>query len=357
MNSSLNSSHRFSPSRVLANALFAGAALLLCMSSTKAPARTADEDRWPKEHLPFELPDDHCERRIRERCVVNYSRFLQESIGAAWRLDPGDIASETGVRRSDDYKADATILGENAELSDYVGSDYDRGHLAPAEDQGISKKTMSESFLLTNTVPQTHKLNGGQWQQLERQTRKWVKARKQLWVIAGLVFEQPIAVPVIGNGIVVPSHCWKIILDERPNGSYSAFGYVLPNIRTTTPKFSTETCTVDSIERGLGGWDFFQSLTDDEEAAFESIIVLQDRSGLLANATTGTATPLTPPATPAPVPDMLEPVERTSVYVARSGAKFHNQSCRYAVGGVSNTSRQEAKASGYQPCQVCKPGS
>lgn len=39
-------------------------------------------------------------------------------------------------------------------LSDYSGSGYDRGHLAPAGDHKTTQANLTETFLLTNMAPQ-----------------------------------------------------------------------------------------------------------------------------------------------------------------------------------------------------------
>ncbi len=45
----------------------------------------------------------------------------------------------------------------------------------------------------------------------------------------------------------------------------------------------------------------------------------------------------------------------TTVYVAKTGRKFHQKDCRYVRSGARPISREEALKLGYTPCSVCRP--
>jgi endonuclease YncB( thermonuclease family) len=44
-----------------------------------------------------------------------------------------------------------------------------------------------------------------------------------------------------------------------------------------------------------------------------------------------------------------------TVYVSKSGIKYHNKSCRSVKKGATAIKLKEARAKGYLPCRVCKP--
>jgi len=54
------------------------------------------------------------------------------------------------------------------------------------------------------------------------------------------------------------------------------------------------------------------------------------------------------------VPRMSVPAGET-VYVTRTGMKFHRSGCQYLREGHERMSRDEAVARGYAPCSVCQP--
>jgi competence protein ComEC len=61
-----------------------------------------------------------------------------------------------------------------------------------------------------------------------------------------------------------------------------------------------------------------------------------------------------PQAKQAPVPPVQEQTKEVTVYVTRTGAKYHAGSCRYLSRSKIPISLKEAKKS-YTPCSVCRP--
>jgi DNA/RNA endonuclease G (NUC1) len=66
-----------------------------------------------------------------------------------------------------------TTVDQSAKKSDYQGSGYDHGHLAPASDLGYNKNVLYESYYYTNLAPQLHSFNAGRWAVLENSVRYW----------------------------------------------------------------------------------------------------------------------------------------------------------------------------------------
>lgn len=147
----------------------------------------------------------------------------------------------TGAKepRTDDFKADPQVpYAAQAKLNDYKGSRFDRGHMAPAADMKViynsgmdSTQTMSESFYLTNIVPQVGMNNNrGIWSDLEGQLRGWSVQRGQILVVTGPVFENDFK--VIGSSrVAVPSYLYKVILDPR---RMEAIAFLIPNKQIVT---------------------------------------------------------------------------------------------------------------------------
>lgn len=44
-----------------------------------------------------------------------------------------------------------------------------------------------------------------------------------------------------------------------------------------------------------------------------------------------------------------------TVYVTKSGKKYHNENCRYLTNSTVSIDLSDAISSGYSPCKVCKP--
>ena len=57
-----------------------------------------------------------------------------------------------------------------------------------------------------------------------------------------------------------------------------------------------------------------------------------------------------------PEPEAKPPVRDTeTVYITKSGSKYHRAGCRYLNKSKIPIDKQEAIARGYSPCKVCKP--
>jgi endonuclease G len=168
----------------------------------------------------------------------------------AWVMERLGISSiNGGIERTDNFRADPDLLlGRRAELEDYVGSGFDRGHMAPAGDLTWSLQAMTESFYLSNIAPQNPSLNRGAWAKLEEEVRKWVLERMDLIVITGPVFG--VGSTVIGASPVrVPVAFYKVIFDPFRR---EAIGFVYPNVPPASSNIADYQVPVEQIELTTG---------------------------------------------------------------------------------------------------------
>ena len=165
------------------------------------------------------------------------------------------------ITRSDDFRPDPELApAERAELGDYRNSGYDRGHMAPAADFTTDAARMSQSFLLSNMVPQNGSLNSGWWDSLERATRACAKTLGAVYVLSGPIYTGPVT--TIGSGrVAVPSSLFKIIADAGGNSR----AFVVPNAAGVKPGFAPYRVTVAAVEAATGV-NFFPTGGVDEGA-------------------------------------------------------------------------------------------
>ncbi|QXE92035.1 DNA/RNA non-specific endonuclease [Geomonas subterranea] len=171
------------------------------------------------------------------------------------------------LKRANNFRPDADLpKGERAELSDYRGSGYDRGHMAPAADMAWDEQAMSESFYLSNMVPQAGEgMNRGIWADLEGKVRKWVEKRGELYIYSGPVYSG--ALKTIGrNHVAVPSALYKVILDPA---RHEALALIMPNEALDTRDMPKYLVPVREVERQTG-LDFFSALPREEQDRIET---------------------------------------------------------------------------------------
>lgn len=174
--------------------------------------------------------------KLRELCydafAVLHSGSTRTPVFVAERLNRQLLLQAREQKRSDRFFADARLpRAERAELSDYKGSGYARGHMAPAGDM-FSPAAMAQSFSLANIVPQNPQQNSGSWAKIENDTRSYVmRAKGDVYVITGPVFEP--GGPIVGaNQVRVPSHLFKLVYDAT---TQRAWAHWQPNSADARP--------------------------------------------------------------------------------------------------------------------------
>lgn len=100
-------------------------------------------------------------------------------------------------------------FAERAELADYRGSGFDRGHMAPSGDMGDPVHDY-ESFSLANIVPQNGPLNRNGWADLEGYVRDLTGKLGKAYVVTGPAFQGG-SIRRLNGRVLVPTHVWKAI--------------------------------------------------------------------------------------------------------------------------------------------------
>lgn len=202
------------------------------------------------------LPQTNTQYLCRSNYAVLHRNDTKTAQWVAERITMEDVSGP--ARRRDNFREDTDIPPQHrATLQDYAGSGYDRGHLAPAAANTQTSDIMTESFLLTNMVPQNAYKNRGIWRILELKIRDWVMSGKDIWVVTGTVYDPGYL--TIGNAVGVPTHMWKVIYDA---GEQKAIAFLLPNQqgqRIPRSELHTFAVSVDHLE-AVTGIDFHPNL-------------------------------------------------------------------------------------------------
>lgn len=204
----------------------------------------------------------------REGYALGYCEKWEVPRWVVYRLTRDEAASSrTG--RINSFRPDPAIRTGSAQLEDYRGSGYDRGHMAPAGDMKWSTDAMLDSFYLSNMCPQDRQNNSGIWNEIEQTVRGFATSEDSIYVVTGPIFDSDEPKKTIGtNAVAVPDGFYKVVYDETPPEKMIAFkvrNEPLPG------KPKDYICTVDEIERATG-LVFFPRLPDEKRALKSALV-------------------------------------------------------------------------------------
>ena len=199
--------------------------------------------------------------RFFELCNREYAVLVSEvtmsPLYAVERLTPAQMKRADQITRShvefgEDYRLPVEVRATSYSFSQ---SGWDRGHLAAAADFG-SKAAQDESFLLSNVVPQSPKVNRGVFADIERAVRH-IAHKSTTHVVTGPLY---LGAPryLSNTSIAIPSNLYKAVYSPQA-GMVGV--YVVGNGDDET----YSVLSVDEFTR-LSGIDVFPTLPDDVRA-------------------------------------------------------------------------------------------
>ena len=161
-----------------------------------------------------------------EAFAVMHSGVSHTPLWSAEHLTRDSLQQARAVKRHDAFHPEITLPPQDrAQLADYAGSGFDRGHMAPAADMP-TEQAQHESFSLANIVPQEKHNNQILWSAIEGATRHLVQQRGELYVITGPVFEGD-KIERINGRVFVPTHVFKAVYDPvQKEGA----AWIAPNV-------------------------------------------------------------------------------------------------------------------------------
>jgi endonuclease G len=166
--------------------------------------------------------------KTRQLCYTEFallhSGLTRGPLWVAEHLNPQRAREARELNRVNNFHADPNLPpDERAELSDYIRSGFDRGHMAPAGDM-TTPQGMEESFSLANMVPQNSDNNRNLWESIERTVRDYSE-RHEVYVVTGPIFQGE-NIQALKSRVLVPTHIAKAVYDPRLNAGAA---YLTPN--------------------------------------------------------------------------------------------------------------------------------
>lgn len=157
--------------------------------------------------------------------AVMYSGVSRTPLWSAEYLNRKRLQQAKQIDREDSFHEESRLpQSMRARLSDYSGSGYDRGHLAPNGDMA-NRSQQYDSFSLANIAPQSPRNNRYIWRNIESATRYLTQQYGEVYTITGVAFTDK-KVKQLAGRVLVPSHFFKAVYIPASN---QAGVYYAPN--------------------------------------------------------------------------------------------------------------------------------
>jgi endonuclease G len=196
--------------------------------------------------------------------TVGYSYYFRQ---AKWSLEIIHNANQlmNDIERLNNFRPDFRVPSRfRADLSEYRGSGYDRGHLVASANQDTKEIQNSETFLLSNMSPQKPEFNRKKWRELEAAVRTLNEQPDVLetYVISGPIFDFDKPIELIGEKdeqgcpIPIPDQFFKCVLAEYKSGKLKMWAFEMANTELSQPleDYLVTTSYIES-KSGLLLWD------------------------------------------------------------------------------------------------------
>lgn len=157
--------------------------------------------------------------------AVMYSGVSRTPLWSAEYLDRKRLQQAKEIDREDSFHEESRLpKSMRAKLSDYSGSGYDRGHLAPNGNMA-NRSQQYDSFSLANIAPQSPRNNRYIWRNIESATRYLTQQYGEVYTITGVAFTSK-KTKQLADRVLVPSHFFKAVYIPASN---QAGVYYAPN--------------------------------------------------------------------------------------------------------------------------------
>ena len=114
--------------------------------------------------------------------------------------------------------------------------------------------------------PQLPGFNRVGWRLLEEHVRDLANEYQELYVVTGPIYDGNET--FIGNGVMIPSAFYKVILDPYYN---DAIAFIVPHRDVSSSELASFVTTIDEVEARTN-LDFFSNTSDDVESNMEAML-------------------------------------------------------------------------------------
>lgn len=218
----------------------------------------------------------------KDQFVLSYNRDRGIANWVSWHLNPDWRGS---ADRQNDFRPDTDVpeAWYRVTQNDYRNSGFDRGHICPSADRTKTVSDNSNTFVMTNMMPQAPNNNRNTWRLLEEYGRDLLDQGKEIYIISGAYGQGGSGSnggttnTIAGGKVVVPANTWKILI-VLTNGSDDlnritketrVIAVDMPNTQSVGDDWGTYRVSVDELEQKTG-LDFLSKVSTDIQAVIEA---------------------------------------------------------------------------------------
>jgi endonuclease G, mitochondrial len=235
-------------------------------------------------HLTFGNPSNAMENTsfstnylmIKNGYALSYNEAKANPNWVSWHLDNSWTGS---AARQNDYRSDTALPSTwNKATGGTFGGGFDRGHMTPSADRTSTVTLNSETFLMTNFLPQGSNNNQGPWNNMEQYLRSLFP--NELYIIAG--GSGSLGTTSNGGAVNIPEKTWKVIIVlsngtndvSRVTNSTRTIAVIMPNDNSAISRsadWKSFRVSINDVE-ALTGYDFFSEIPDAIENTIEAVV-------------------------------------------------------------------------------------
>ncbi|MGP5404042.1 DNA/RNA non-specific endonuclease [Psychrobacter celer] len=213
---------------ILNNSIMVVFAIVVGLSSAQADDLTQCSQSFYGGVYP-KFTNTKLDKKTQALCMdgfaVMYSGVSRTPLWSAEHLDRRRLQQAKTIDREDSFHEESRLPNSmRASLSDYSGSGYDRGHLAPNANMA-NRSQQYDSFSLANIAPQSPRNNRYIWRNIESATRYLTQQYGEVYTITGVAFTGK-KTKQLAKRVLVPSHFFKAVYIPATN---QAGVYYAPN--------------------------------------------------------------------------------------------------------------------------------
>ncbi|MCE0557072.1 DNA/RNA non-specific endonuclease [Motilimonas sp. E26] len=230
-------------------------ALLACQSSNNAieMQQATDNDlSSPLTCSKIDIPSQSDQTICRDGYIVGFNYLNRVADWVSYTLTPERISGFVSI---ESFSSDASLpVSAQVTPADYIGSGYDRGHLAPAASMDFTVASAKQSYLMSNIAPQLAEFNRQGWAELEAWERQCTQQVGALKVVTGPLYSKQDN-QWMNNKVRIPSAYFKAYL--APQAANTNMAFIIPHQRFDLSEINQFQVTMYQLEQ-LSNLSLFQ---------------------------------------------------------------------------------------------------